>query len=89
MDYNIIIANKKVWLKDISQLSKKELERIIKKIRELKSNPWPEGLLVKKLKGYVLADFRLRVGNYRILFDRDLLKKEVVLFRVLHRSKLY
>lgn len=44
---------------------------------------------VKQLKNYEVADFRLRIGDERILFDRDELTKTIHLLRVLHRSKLY
>lgn len=88
MSYKIAIANESVWLKDASQLSKPELQQILLKIRELQNNPWPDGSATKRLKEDNLADFRLKIGDYRVLFDRDLAKKEVVLYRILHRSKV-
>ncbi len=87
--FKILVANKKTWIKDIWKLSSNELSLVKDRIDELRINPWPTGLSVKKLKNYAVADFRLRVWDYRILFDRDLERREVVLFRILHRSKLY
>ncbi len=87
--FKILVANKRIWLKDIWKLSSKELSLLKDKISELRINPWSAGLKVKKLKNYTLVDFRLRLWDYRILLDRSLEKKEVVLFCVLHRSKLY
>lgn len=89
MIYSLIIANEKIWLKDVSKLNKKDLVAIFERIEKLAEDPMPEDLQVKRLKNYPVADFRLRVGNYRILLDRDTEKGEVILYRILHRSKLY
>lgn len=89
MVYKIEIADEKIWAKDFSGLGLKDAKKIVSSISVLKDEPWPENLHVKKLKNYELADFRLRIGNYRVLLDRNLKTKTVTLFRVLHRSKLY
>lgn len=89
MNYKILIANEKTWMKDISQLSKKEQQTIIHKIQDLTNTPWPESVQVKKLKHHNLANFRLRIGHYRVLFDRDLFNKEIILYRILHQSCAY
>jgi mRNA-degrading endonuclease RelE of RelBE toxin-antitoxin system len=89
MVYRIEIADENIWAKDFSSLSKKDSQKIISAINVLKNDLWPENLHVKKLKNYELADFRLRVGSYRVLLDRNMKTKTVTLFRVLHRSKLY
>lgn len=89
MQLKIIISHQKIWQKDIAHIPKTEVLRIIEKISELKNYPWNASVHVKQLQSYNLADFRLRVGNYRILFNLDLENQEVLLLRVLHRSKLY
>ncbi len=89
MGYKILIANEKILYKDLEKIPKKEVEKFWKAIEDFKKNPWPENLQVKKLQNYKIADFRLRIGEYRILFDRDTEKNELVIFRILHRSKLY
>lgn len=87
--YKIRIAHIKKWEKDWKKVPLIQRENIKKKILELKTNPWPAGLSIKKLKDYPIADYRLRVGEYRILLDRNDDENEVVLFRIHHRSKLY
>jgi mRNA-degrading endonuclease RelE of RelBE toxin-antitoxin system len=47
------------------------------------------GLDLKALQHYDNADFRLRVGDYRVLLNKDDERQEIYLLRVLHRSKLY
>lgn len=58
-------------------------KRIIRKIRELESDPFSKD--IKRLQGQ--SSFRLRVGDYRVLFE--LLEKEIKIFKVGHRKKIY
>ena len=88
MVYKIVIVHEKQFAKDISKLSGKERDRVFQKIEELK-DMWHTWAQVKRLKKYPVADFRLRVGEYRVLFDCHMSEGEILLFRVLHRSKLY
>ena len=54
--------------------------------RTLADTPRPAGM--KKLKG-AGGLLRLRVGDYRILYEVDDAKKLVTVAEVLHRSKAY
>lgn len=89
MAYKIIVLSKRVWRKDCLAIPKKHVQQILQKIQLLTAEPWPENIQVKQLHHYRLADFRLRIGEYRVLFDKDEMKKVIRLIRVLHRSKLY
>jgi len=89
MDYSIVIADEKTWIKDMNKIENKDKQKIIQKIQELKKYPWSNHVSVKRLKHYDLADFRLRVGSFRVLFDCEEEKNRIVLYRGLHRSKLY
>ena len=44
---------------------------------------------IKYLPTYKLADWRLRVGDYRILYDVDKERKEVQILRIWHRGHGY
>lgn len=61
--YRIVI--KKSAAKDIERIEKKDRIRIIKKIRSLAEDPHPLGS--KKLSGQ--EKYRIRQGNYRILYQ--------------------
>ncbi len=89
MIYKIEIVDPRLWKKDCARLVRSQLERIMSKVSELKDVPWAQHIQVKELHHYQISDFRLRVGEYRVLFDKDDTKKVISLFRVLHRSKLY
>ena len=86
MTYKIIIYNKKKWKKDFSKLSKAEREMVSNAILDLRLQPWSDDLHVKKLVDYKYADYRLRIGNWRILFNRDKENKRIILFRVRNRE---
>jgi mRNA interferase RelE/StbE len=89
MKYNIIIANEKIWLKDLRKLPRKEQTKMLDEIINIAERPWQANLNIKKLKNYPVADYRFRIGDYRVLFDVFDDEKEIVLYRLLHRSKLY
>jgi mRNA interferase RelE/StbE len=87
MEYQLIIVDEKIWNKDILKIQKSEYENIRKKILLLKN--FPNFGDIKKLSSYALADFRFRIGKYRVLFDVDEKNKKILLFRVLHRKDAY
>ncbi|GEM_PF-1225818 len=89
MEYKILVVDDKKWLKDLNQLNAKQVLVVKEKIELLRKKPWPQELNVKKLNHYPYAEYRVRVGDYRILFDRNNEKDTVELLRVKHRSQLY
>ncbi|MGK0456580.1 MAG: mRNA interferase RelE/StbE [Zhongshania aliphaticivorans] len=79
------IAIKKSAAKEIEKVEKKDRFRIIEKIRSLASDLHPLGS--KKLSGQ--EKYRIRQGNYRILYqviDDELIINVV---RVGHRRDIY
>ncbi|NOS67396.1 MAG: type II toxin-antitoxin system RelE/ParE family toxin [Candidatus Peribacteraceae bacterium] len=85
----LIIIDRRVWQKDCARLSKKDLDRVVERISLLAENPLAEGIGVKRLQHYDAADYRLKIGDYRVLFNRNDKAHEIHLLRVLNRSKLY
>lgn len=53
--------------KDLSRIDKQHLENIKVAIESLME--FPDITNIRKLSAHPLADYRLRVGDYRILFD--------------------
>ncbi|MFZ0565274.1 MAG: type II toxin-antitoxin system RelE/ParE family toxin [Chlamydiales bacterium] len=86
MKYHIEIAEK--LEKKFNRIPNKERERIIEKIDLLAENPRPQGC--KKLKGNKqLPLYRVRVGDYRIIYaieDKILL---VLIIDVGNRKNIY
>ena len=72
--------------KELRDLPSHVIERVLSKIRELAGDPRPSGC--KKLHGY--NDYwRIRVGDYRIVYTVDESKKLVDITRVAHRKEVY
>lgn len=81
--YRIVI--KKSAAKEIERIEKKDKIRIIEKIRSLAEDPHPAGS--KKLSGQ--EKYRIRQGNYRILYQ---VKNEELIINVVkvgHRRDIY
>ncbi len=83
--YNIIYA--KGVRKDVKNISSVHLTRIQNGIEELKYFPYVSD--IKKLSNHPLADFRLRIGDYRVLFDIDFAKNEIYILKIGHRKDIY
>ena len=71
--------------KDIEALPKPDRRRIVAKIASLSSDPRPLGC--EKLSGR--DQYRLRQGNYRILYEIQDLNLVVVVVKVGHRRDVY
>ncbi|HDM09419.1 MAG TPA: type II toxin-antitoxin system RelE/ParE family toxin [Desulfobacteraceae bacterium] len=72
--------------KDFSDIPKKDLQRILNRIKGLGENPRPPGC--EKLTGKE-GRYRLRQGKYRIVYsvqDKDL---TVQVVKVAHRKNVY
>ena len=79
---NLLEAPRK-FLKNLRD--KKLLLTLSHKIEELKYNPFPVGS--KKLKGYL--GYRLRVGDYRILYTVDSIVQIIEVYKIGHRKDIY
>ena len=79
---------------EITQSAQKELEalddrlfsRVDRKILALVANPRPAGC--KKLKGYK-DQWRIRIGDYRVIYIIDDGAKAVIVTRIAHRREVY
>jgi mRNA interferase RelE/StbE len=70
-------------VKDLENLESSIARRVIKKVEEMIQDPFSKD--IKRLKGN--NDFRLRVGDYRIIFsiEGDL----ITILKVGHRKNIY
>lgn len=71
--------------KELGNISQKDRKRIIERIVALANDPRPDG--VKKLSGE--EKYRVRQGNYRILYEINDALITVVVVRVAHRGEAY
>ena len=71
--------------KEMDRLPNRTFGRIAQALVKLESNPRPPGS--KRLRG--VEDYRLRVGQYRILYSVDDRERVVVISAVGHRRDVY
>ena len=72
--------------RELRKLPRQEIRRIEERISLLAENPRPIG--VTKLLGRNNR-FRIRVGNYRVLYEIDEESKQVIIFVIAHRKDAY
>jgi mRNA interferase RelE/StbE len=81
------------WQIEISRDARKELAalhpqmqvRISKAVLALEKNPFPSGC--KKLKNR--DGFRIRIGDYRVLYFADTKARQIVIGAIGHRREVY
>ena len=84
MSYRVIIP--KPVQKQLNNLPKTQRDRLISAIRLLAQVPRPNG--VKKLKGYNKT-YRIRIGNYRVIYRIQDKKMLVLILSATHRKDAY
>lgn len=84
MSYRVIIP--KLVQKQLDNIPEKERKRLIKAIRLLADIPRPNG--VKKLKSYE-DTYRIRLGNYRIIYQIQDQEMLILILSSIHRKDAY
>ena len=77
-----------VAFKSLQRCSLKDKNLIIRNIEQLADDPFRKSN-VKKLVDFDAAAFRMRVGNYRVLFDREDDLKVIDIIDILQRKQAY
>lgn len=77
---------KKSAIKELKNLPKEIVPRIVKAVSELSSRPFPDG--VKKLSGSEHT-YRIRIGSYRVVYTVTKTTTIIEVVRVAHRREVY
>ena len=81
--YKIFIKPSAV--KELKKISNPDFNRITERIRKLSSDPRPKGC--EKLSHQ--EKYRVRQGNYRIIYLVDDAKEEIIIYKIGHRRDVY
>lgn len=84
------IAFKRSAAKELRALKRDAQERIFNALKLLKVDPFSDILPIRKMRGHKHEHrFRMRVGDYRIVYEVE--KQEVVVsvVRIRHRKDVY
>ncbi len=71
--------------KQLAKIGQQQGERLIEAIHALKQTPRPHG--AKKLEGRV--EWRIRVGDYRVVYKIEDTRLLVIVIKVGHRGEIY
>lgn len=83
MTYQVILQRPAE--KELEALDSSIHKRIVTRLLALEENPRPTG--VKKLQGQ--ESYRLRIGDYRVLYTIDDKSRKVFIMAVGHRREVY
>lgn len=95
MSYQLIFPTKNIekrFEKFQKWLSEKERRQIKESVLALKENPRPQGKTWKKLGNPVVlfqwvAQYRISIGDYRVLYDIDDERKNVILLGIRRKNE--
>lgn len=95
MNYDVVFPSERVerlFQKTLEKIPADYKTAIVAAVRSLKANPRPQGKRTKKLTGELIvsrftAEYRLRVGPYRLLYDVDDQRKKVILLKLAKRNE--
>ncbi len=73
--------------KDLNRIDRKYLQKIKKATESLRE--FPDVSNMKKLSAHPIADYRLRIGEYRVLFDVYWDDKVIFVLKIGHRKEVY
>ncbi len=81
-----VLIDERVKKQARRKLSRENFTRVMQAIEDLQSNPTPQGCI--RLKGK-LQGYRIRVGNYRVLYKVDWQYKMVEVYGIFDRKEGY
>ncbi len=85
MSYAVLVERQAE--KELRNLPLQILRRVDARLLALSEEPWPRGAL--KLKGKEGEAWRVKVGDYRILYTVDTRQEVVKVYRIGHRRGVY
>lgn len=86
MSYQLSFSDKA--FKSLKRIPKSDNQRIITALEELARDPESK-TNVKRLNNHSEAIYRLRVGNYRVLYDKHDAVRIIAVIDVGHRKDIY
>jgi mRNA interferase RelE/StbE len=84
MSYQVVLS--KSAKRDLNNLDKIFQQNMAKHLQSLTTGPRPDG--VAKLRG-TEDEWRIRVGDYRIIYEIDDDKQIITILRIKHRREVY
>jgi mRNA interferase RelE/StbE len=79
------ISLRKSAVKELGDIPKKDLQKVVRKIQILATNPRPQGSQKLSQK----EQYRIRQGNYRIVYSVQDKELTIYIVKIGHRKEIY
>ncbi len=79
------ISIRKSAVKELGDIPKKDLQKVVRKIKTLVINPRPQGSQKLSQK----EQYRIRQGNYRIVYSVQDKELTIHIVKIGHRKEIY
>ncbi len=79
------ISIRKSAIKELGDIPKKDLQKVVRKIQALSANPHPQGSQKLSQK----EQYRIRLGNYRIVYSVQDKELTIHIVKIGHRKEIY
>ncbi len=73
-------------VEDLRDISRDFREQVHRDLKALESAPFPSGTFIKRLKGFRPPVYRLRSGDFRVLYHIE--RENVTILRIIDRKVL-
>ena len=83
--YRVLVSSRAQ--KDLRKLPPRDRDRIVVRLRQLGDDPFPDGR--KKLKGQMGDYWRIRVGDFRVIYGVEQGDLVVLVLRAVNRKDAY
>ena len=87
LSYKWEIGLDKKVLKSIDKIPERDKVKIFTAINSLREDP-VHGVNIKRLQGDI-GEYRLRVGDYRVIYDLDFSIIKILVIKIAHRKEVY
>ena len=74
--------------KEFLDCEKSLQSRIVEALQTVAANPFSELIQIKKLKGAVHL-YRVRLGDWRLVYELNTDKKQLIVVKIGHRKEVY
>jgi mRNA interferase RelE/StbE len=71
---------------DLHKIDRKQIHKIVKAVEDLAENPFPPKS--RKIRG-AESLYRIRIGDYRVIYQVDTETRIVIIYYVRHRKEVY
>ena len=73
-------------VRDIHNIDRQQIQKIIRAVESLADNPFPRNYL--KIQGSE-EDYRIRIGDYRAIYQVHTRSKVIIIYHIRHRKHVY